>query len=96
MIDWWLIFSNALWLVGGALVLTAVSYAGWRASVTGERLRAVLGRPKIRMTLGIAGTLACLGLAATSRSIVEVILWLVLALVLAAQVGRDWRALERR
>lgn len=96
MIDWWLVFSNALWLVGGALVLAAVSYASWRASLSGERLRAVLGRPKIRMTLGLAGTLACLGLAATSRALIEVILWLILALVLAAQVGRDWRALKHR
>jgi hypothetical protein len=96
MIDWWLVFSNALWLVGGALVLAAVSYASWRASASGERLRAVFGRPKIRMTLGLAGTLACLGLAATSRALIEVILWLILALVLAAQVGRDWRALKRR
>ena len=96
MIDWWLIVSNALWLVGGALVLAAVSYASWRASVSGERLRAALGQPRIRMTLGLAGTLACLGLAATSRSFVEVILWLALALVLAAQVGRDWRELKRR
>ena len=96
MIDWWLIFSNALTLVGGALVLAAVSYASWRAGVSGERLRAVLGQPEIRMTLGLAGVLACLGLAAISRSFVEVILWLILALVLAAQVGRNWRDLKRR
>ncbi len=91
MIDGWQVVSNSIWICGCALALAVISYANWQANVNGERLRAVLSRPKMRVTLGVAGVLFCLGLAATSRSIVEIVLWLILAVVLIVQVLHDWR-----
>ena len=79
MIDWWGVFSNAIWISGAALALAAVSYASWQASVQHQRLRQALGRPSIQAALNAAGALFSLGMAATARTPLEVVIWLVLA-----------------
>jgi hypothetical protein len=79
MIDWLNLAANALWICALALALAVLSFASWEAKVGGERLRAVLSRPRWEFTLNLAGALFCLGLAATSDKIWERALWLVLA-----------------
>jgi len=79
MIDWWAVCSNAFWISGGALALAAFSYASWQASVDHQRLRQALGQASIQAALNVAGALFSLGLAATARSPLEVIVWLILA-----------------
>ena len=79
MIDWWGVCSNAIWISGSALALATFSYASWQASVNHQRLRQALGQSSIQAALNVAGTLFSLGLAATARSPLEVIIWLVLA-----------------
>jgi hypothetical protein len=79
MIDWWGVCSNALWIGGGALALAAFSYASWQASVNRQRLRQALGQSSIQTALNVAGALFSLGLAATARSLLEAIVWLILA-----------------
>lgn len=96
MIDWYEVFSNALWIFGCAVALAAVSYASWEASVRSERLRDSLGRPKFRLALSLAGVLFCLGLAATSHTAIEIVIWLILTALFVFQAIHDRRDLRRR
>jgi hypothetical protein len=79
MIDWWAVCSNAIWITGSALALATLSYAGWQASVNHQRLRQALGQSFIQAALNVAGALFSLGMAATAHSLLEVIIWLILA-----------------
>ena len=92
MIDWWGVFSNAIWIGGAALALAALSYASWQASVNHQRLRQALGQSAIQAALNTAGALFSLGMAATARSPLEIIIWLVLAGLFIYQWIRDRRA----
>jgi hypothetical protein len=92
MIDWWGVFSNAIWIGGAALALAAVSWASWQASVDHQRLRQALGQSSIQAALNIAGALFSLGMAATARSPLEIIIWLILAALFVYQWIRDRRA----
>ncbi len=75
------------------MALAVVSYADWQAHLTGQRLRDALRRRSLRSGLGFAGVLFCLGLAATAQSIVELIIGLILAMLLAIQIIRIRRAI---
>ncbi len=86
MIDWVNLGSNALWIVGLSIALATLSYASWDASNHHEKLRARLKRPGLMMSLNLAGLIFCLGMAATSGSILVVILWLILAITFATQI----------
>ncbi len=85
MIDWWNVFSNALWISGAALALATLSYASWQASVEHQRLRAALKRPSFQIALNSAGVLFCAGMAATARYPLEIGLWLILAVLFVIQ-----------
>jgi hypothetical protein len=77
MIDWIGVGSNALWILGCAIGLGTLSYASWEASVYNEKFTARLSRAPILACLNLAGFLFSLGLAATSDTAIERILWLV-------------------
>jgi len=84
MIDWWNVFTNALWITGLALALAVVSYVDWRASRRDEGLRAA-----IRYTLRSPGfflglALGCLGAGLGVRPWWERLAWLALACSFAA------------
>ena len=80
MIDWISVGSNALWIIGCAIGLATLSYASWEASEYGEKLTTRLRSTTILAFLNLAGLLFSLGLAATSDSTIEIILWLLLAI----------------
>lgn len=92
MIDWWEVFSNAIWIGGAALALAALSWASWQASVNHQRLRQALGQSSIQAALNIAGALFSLGMGATARGPLEIIIWLILAALFVYQWIRDRRA----
>lgn len=81
MIDWVSVGSNALWILGCAIGLATLSYASWEASVYDEKFTARLRSTPILASLNLAGLLFSVGLAATSDSTIEIILWLLLAVV---------------
>lgn len=87
MINWVNLAANALWIIGCALGLAAISYANWEAAMSGERLRARLRQPRIQAAIHLAGALFCLGLTATSDSTVETVFWFILAVLFFAQMG---------
>lgn len=80
MIDWFNLAANSLWILGCALALASFSYASWRASLTGGRLRDSIESPGVRQALYLAGLLFCSGLALLTGSLLERILWTVLSL----------------
>lgn len=87
MIDVWGVAANALWVLGLAVVLAALSWAHWVAQEEGVRLRRVLSRRGLRWPLDVGLLLFCAGLAATSRRWWERALWGVLALAWGVQAG---------
>jgi len=89
MIEVWGILSNSLWLLGLAVLLAGLSWAGWVGQTARLRLRAVLGQPPIQRTLNLGLALFCAGLAASSRTWWERVLWGLLA---AAWVIWAWLA----
>jgi hypothetical protein len=95
LIDWREVFSNALWIFGCAIALAVLSYADWRANQYHEKLRTQFARPKLRLLFDIALIFICLGLAATSDTILAVILWIILTLLSIFQTAHDWRAARR-
>jgi hypothetical protein len=85
MIDWFNLAGNALWILGCALALGTLSFASWQASIRNERLRNRLGNSSIQAAFDAAGTLFCTGLAVTSDSTLEIVLWSVLGVLFLIQ-----------
>lgn len=81
MIDWYSLAANSLWILGCAVALATLSYASWQASVSGEKFRQALQRTGNQTALNSAGVLFSAGLAATSDSTLETVLWAVLGLL---------------
>jgi len=79
MIDWPLVLSNAVWLVGAALALATLSYASWLANVRGQRLRTILQQFRYQQSLLAASSLIGIGLGLTADTWLETVLWLLLA-----------------
>ena len=79
MIDWFNLAVNALWVLGCAVVLAALSYASWEASRNQELMSARLKRPSIQAALALGGTLFFLGLAAVENDLLLRIIYAVLA-----------------
>ena len=104
MIEWLNLASNSLWIFGLALALAAFSYASWQASSNHEKsvrnkFRLVLSSPSVHLALNMAGMLFCAGLAATSTTIFEIVLWIILAIAFGIWVilsGMQWNNLAHK
>jgi hypothetical protein len=91
LIDWRLVGFSALWILGLAVVLAALSYADYAAGQGRLRLRAVLARPHQQMAINAGLALFCLGLLGSARAWWESALWAVLAAAFAWQAWHAWR-----
>jgi len=89
MIDWYNLFMNTLWISACALALATLSYASWQASALGEKLRKRIVDPWIQISFNVAGLLFCTGLAGTSGIFWQRILWILLGLGFAVQIGME-------
>ena len=87
MIDVWGVAASSLWILGLAVFLALLSWAHWVASTEGGRLRVVLGQPWAQRVLGSGLVLFCTGLASTGRRWWERVLWGLLAILFAVQIG---------
>ena len=85
LIDWPALALNSLWISGVALALAVVSIGQWQARMEGVRLRGVLSRPAAQCALAVAAILFCLGMLGTSGTVLERILWGLLAAAFAVQ-----------
>lgn len=75
MSDWTQLVGNAVWIVGVALALAVVSYAGWQASLRRQSLSAMLGLRTYALLLDLAGILLSSGLLITSQKLLEKGVW---------------------
>jgi hypothetical protein len=75
MIDWWGVFSNALWILGLAVLLAAWSMAYYEAQVGGVKVREIFSQTGYSWTLTVGLMLFCAGLAATEHRWWARILW---------------------
>lgn len=85
MIDWYSVFANSLWILGLALALATFSYVSWLASIQGVRTRDQLKTPGTLIAFSIAGILFCAGLAATSDTLIEIVIWSILGVLFLVQ-----------
>lgn len=79
VLDFYSIAANALWVLGLALILAALSWANWVAVRERIPFRRALGRPNVRRTVDGGLVLFCAGLAATGRTRWEQVLWSIFA-----------------
>jgi len=86
VIDWLNVAFNALWIIGGAVIVAAWSYASWLAHVRGVRTRQLLSATTFQLVLNIGLLLVSLGLFFASRGWLEHILWAFLAILLLWQM----------
>lgn len=88
MINWISLISNALWIVGCSFILAAFSYAAWVSAEYKQKFSVSLRSKGVWRGLHVGGILVCAGLAATSKSLVEAILWLLLGISLLINLLR--------
>ncbi|HDD24191.1 MAG TPA: hypothetical protein ENF52_02005 [Chloroflexi bacterium] len=91
MIDWVGVAFNALWVLGAALILAALSFFRYDALQRGERLRTRLAAPDCQAWLSAGMALISVSLALLSHRWWERGLWALLALLNAWQVWVAWR-----
>jgi hypothetical protein len=85
MIDWVEVGASALWIFGCALILAALSYASWEASIYRERTAARLRRPGLRAAIHLGAVFFLVGMAGSSDRPLETALWSVLAVLFLFQ-----------
>ncbi len=78
MIDLRMVASGALWILGLAVILAALSWGNWEAKVSRSRLREALARPHLQCTISAGLALFCVGLALGANRWWERALWAVL------------------
>lgn len=95
MIDWFGVFHNALWVMGLATILAALSYVDWWRTRQLPRLgfRQALGTPGFLLAFNIGAVLFCSGLALGSHAWWQIVAWSILALMFAWQALVAWRTI---
>ena len=96
LIDWPALFFSALWIAGATLALAVVSIGQWQARIEGLRLRECLGRPAAQRALAVAAASFCVGMLGTSGSVLERVLWGILACAFALDVTLKGLQARRR
>jgi multisubunit Na+/H+ antiporter MnhB subunit len=91
MIDWTNLAFNALWVLGAAVILAALSFFYYEAQRRGERLRARLAAPGFQAWLSVGLALISLSLALIGPRWWERVLWALLCALSAWQFWIAWR-----
>jgi len=89
LIDWPMVAFGALWIVGLAVILSALGFAYYEAGQADEKLRTLLRRSPFQRALNAGLTLFCLGMIGSAGAIWERVLWGLLA---AAFAFYTWQA----
>ncbi len=85
MIDWLHVAFNALWVLGSALILAALSHANWLAQARHARTRQLLSAPAFQLPFSIGLGLISGSLFLLSRGWLEHVLWAILTITFAWQ-----------
>ena len=95
MINWQSVISNTLWILGLAILLSALSYHYWLAHSKHRRLRRQLQSPGFQTLFWLGLFCFAAGLVGTSTQLWEAALWGLLglwALINLAGLARRARA----
>ena len=91
MFDWFGLVGNALWVLGAAVCLAALSMAHYQARAGQERLGSRLRRPELQLVFAVGMSLVCLGLLISSGTWWEKGIWGFCAALLTVWAARSWR-----
>jgi hypothetical protein len=91
MIDWAGLIFNALWVLGAAVILAALSFSHYEAQRRNERLRVRLAAPTFQMWLSVGLALISLGLALIGPRWWERVLWGLLCAMSTWQFWTAWQ-----
>lgn len=80
MISWQSVFFTSLWIIGLAIILSALSYHYWLAQTHGQSLRKQLGSRSFLGAFWIAVFFFSIGLLGSSRQLWEMVIWGLLGL----------------
>lgn len=86
MIDWFSLLVNSFWIIGLALALASLSYASWQASLNRQKTWNIIKEPGYLTSFSIAALLFCAGLAGTSDTTWETVLWAILGVLFLIQL----------
>ena len=92
MIDWAGLIFNALWVLGAAVILAALSLSHYEAQRRNERFRVQLAASAFQMWLSAGLALISLGLALIGPRWWERVLWGLLCALSVWQLWSTWRA----
>jgi hypothetical protein len=79
VIDWVSVFMNSFWIVGAAVLLASFSYQYAQAQPASLRER--LSQPSFLRFIWVGFTCIAIGLAGTSQTVWESILWSIFVLI---------------
>jgi hypothetical protein len=91
MIDWFNLGANAVWVVGCSVVLAALSYASWEASLYQQKFSERLKPRGMQLAINLGGLLICLGAALTRGEWWWMALWGLIGAICLVQVVRILR-----
>ncbi len=77
VIEWSSVFFNGLWLVGSAVLLAGLSWHYWQAGEHKRPFRQQFQQPSFAQTGWIGLSLVTMGLAGTSSTTWETVLWVI-------------------
>ena len=95
LIDWPMVVFGALWIVGLAVILSALGFAYYEAGQADEKLRKWLRRPGYQRAVNAGLTLFCLGMIGSADAIWERVLWGLLAAAFAFYTWQAGRKADR-
>jgi len=95
MIDWYALFANALWVIGLAVVLAAISWSFYAASRSAVSVRRQLAAPGFNLAASLGMMLVMLGLALQSEALWQIPIWLVMAVIFAYKAWLAWQERNR-
>jgi hypothetical protein len=90
VIDWISLLFHITWILGAAVILAAFSYHHWQANRQQQPLRQQLRSPAFTRSLWVGFALITLGLAGTSPTTWETIIWGILFFIVLYQLLRQW------
>ena len=91
LINWPMVAFAALWIIGLAVILSALGFAYYEAGQADEKLRARLRRPIFQRALNAGLTLFCLGMIGSADALWERVLWGLFAVAFAFYTWQSWR-----
>ena len=91
MIDWLNLVMNILWILGCSIILASISYASWDASSKNEKIRNILKKYHIQISINLGGFLFCAGLAGTTDVLWQRIIWIILGIGFLLQIWGEFR-----